>query len=55
MIWFGGDLFKTLYFILNGEPIQFIMCGSSQLLIDVLILGQIYTYAQNKGYREVKS
>lgn len=44
-VWFAGDLGKTLYFVLNHSPIQFILCGSTQLIIDVSILIQIYMYA----------
>lgn len=50
-IWFAGDLGKTLYFVLSKSPIQFIMCGSTQLVIDVSILIQIYIYAPK--YQEV--
>lgn len=50
-IWFAGDLGKTLYYVLNKEPIQFIMTGSTQLIIDISILVQIYMYAPK--YQEV--
>jgi len=54
LTWFGGDLAKTLFFIVKAQPIQFIMCGLTQLLIDIWILGQIRAYRGN-SYDEVKS
>ncbi len=55
--WVAGDAFKTVYFIMNvkfcllqNQPFQFIMCGSIQLLVDVIIITQIYFF-QNKKYQ----
>ena len=42
--WFLGDSFKTVWFIINGEPAQFLMCGIVQLAVDVVILWQYITY-----------
>lgn len=44
MLWFIGDSFKTLYFILRAAPNQFIACGSIQTLVDIMILYQVLTY-----------
>lgn len=52
--WFAGDLAKTLFFVTKDQPIQFVMCGVTQLLIDIWILGQIRAYRGN-SYEEVKS
>jgi len=41
--WFIGDSFKSVYFLLNGAPIQFILCGTVQLIVDILIFYQIFT------------
>jgi len=42
--WFVGDAFKTVYFISTRSPLQFIMCGALQLLVDCAILFQINKY-----------
>jgi solute carrier family 66, member 2 len=42
--WAVGDLFKTLYFIYSGAPLQFILCGAVQLTVDAAITYQIMTY-----------
>jgi len=54
LTWFTGDLAKTLYFIVKNQPLQFVMCGITQLSIDIYILFQIYTYGK-KELKEVKS
>jgi len=53
LTWFTGDLAKTLYFIVKNQPLQFVMCGITQLTIDIYILFQIYTYGK-KDLKEVK-
>jgi hypothetical protein len=42
--WLFGDAFKAFYFFRNGAPIQFIICGIIQLVVDILIAGQIFFY-----------
>ncbi|KYQ99889.1 hypothetical protein DLAC_03852 [Tieghemostelium lacteum] len=42
--WFVGDLFKTLYFYYTSAPLQFIMCGLFQILVDTAITYQMLTY-----------
>jgi solute carrier family 66, member 2 len=42
--WFAGDFFKTIYFTLNGLPIQFILCGIVQIIMDCIILLQMFIY-----------
>lgn len=42
--WAVGDLFKTLYFVYSGAPLQFILCGCVQLAVDAAITFQIITY-----------
>ena len=44
--WFLGDAFKTIYFVINGSPAQFLFCGLFQITMDTVILYQIYTYKQ---------
>ncbi|KAK7454480.1 hypothetical protein VKT23_011236 [Stygiomarasmius scandens] len=42
--WFGGDTYKTVYFFLQGSPLQFKVCAVFQLSIDVAILAQRIAY-----------
>lgn len=42
--WAIGDLFKTMYFLMSGAPMQFILCGAIQLTVDAAITYQIMTY-----------
>ena len=42
--WVAGDVFKTVYFIYKNQPFQFIMCGTVQLIVDFIIIGQIYMF-----------
>jgi uncharacterized protein with PQ loop repeat len=44
LTWFVGDFFKTIYFIINKQPAQFILCGSIQLTVDLIILIQLILY-----------
>src|SRR5688572_12622871 len=41
LLWMGGDLFKTGYFIAKQVPAQFVVCGVIQVTIDTLILAQV--------------
>lgn len=45
--WFVGDFFKTLYYVMERQPFQFIMCGAVQLTVDILIILQIIAYSRN--------
>ena len=42
--WTSGDLFKTGYFFLREAPMQFWVCGTIQVMVDVAILVQIFIY-----------
>lgn len=42
--WFIGDIFKSVYFLGRGAPIQFIVCGVIQLVVDAGILYQMLFY-----------
>eukprot|EP01017_Pseudomicrothorax_dubius_P028240 TRINITY_DN3346_c0_g1_i5.p2 TRINITY_DN3346_c0_g1~~TRINITY_DN3346_c0_g1_i5.p2 ORF type:complete len:143 (-),score=25.11 TRINITY_DN3346_c0_g1_i5:30-458(-) len=46
--WFLGDAFKTVYYVLRNQPLQFILCGITQLFIDIVILFQITLYKDKK-------
>ena len=45
MCWFFGDVTKTFYFIIKSQPLQFIICGLAQLIVDSLIIYQINIYS----------
>lgn len=47
VLWTCGDIFKTLYFLLRDAPVQFWVCGSMQVAIDLLILLQVFLYRGN--------
>lgn len=47
LMWASGDTFKTAYFLLNGAPLQFSVCGLLQVLVDLAILGQAYAFARH--------
>ncbi|KAJ8960943.1 hypothetical protein NQ318_020243 [Aromia moschata] len=40
IMWTCGDVFKTIYFLLRSAPVQFWVCGSVQVSVDLLILLQ---------------
>lgn len=44
LMWTGGDIFKTIYFLAREAPAQFWMCGLLQVVIDVVILLQVRMY-----------
>ncbi|XP_054439776.1 solute carrier family 66 member 2 isoform X2 [Pteronotus mesoamericanus] len=46
LMWTSGDTFKTAYFLLNGAPLQFSVCGLLQVLVDLAILAQVYAFAR---------
>ncbi|RWS23489.1 PQ-loop repeat-containing protein 1-like protein [Leptotrombidium deliense] len=48
LLWTGGDMFKTTYFIFRDAPIQFLVCGVLQVIIDLCILLQIFVYRFSK-------
>lgn len=54
IMWLSGDLFKTLYFIIRKAPAQFYVCGSIQVIVDILILYQVLWYRRpNVTYRKL--
>ena len=42
--WFAGDFYKTLLFLYKSSPMQFVVCGMLQIIVDVLILLQMMIY-----------
>ena len=53
--WFLGDFFKTLYYVMEHQPLQFTMCGVVQLTVDILIILQIIAYSKNVDRIDGKS
>ena len=47
LLWMIGDTFKTAYFVVYQAPVQFWLCGSLQVFIDIVILGQVYWFRDN--------
>ncbi|CAH2104452.1 unnamed protein product [Euphydryas editha] len=47
IMWTCGDLFKTAYFVIREAPAQFWLCGSLQVLLDIIILFQVWMYRHN--------
>lgn len=47
LMWTSGDTFKTAYFLLNGAPLQFSVCGLLQVLVDLAILAQAYAFSRH--------
>ena len=41
LAWTLGDAFKSYYYISNQAPIQFLLCGLFQLVVDLLICYQV--------------
>ncbi|CAL7951200.1 unnamed protein product [Xylocopa violacea] len=52
-MWTLGDAFKTCYFIIREAPIQFQVCGTLQVLIDIAILMQVYIYQNSTSHTRV--
>lgn len=46
LMWTSGDIFKTVYFIINQAPVQFWICGILQVCLDVAILTQVWYYTK---------
>jgi hypothetical protein len=42
--WVLGDAFKTFYFVVEGAPFQFLLCGIIQLTVDAILCAQLYLY-----------
>ncbi|KAI3649917.1 hypothetical protein MP228_005549 [Amoeboaphelidium protococcarum] len=49
LMWFGGDLFKTVYFFQVSAPVQFLACGVIQLSIDLAIFALMILYSRRQN------
>ncbi|XP_055300297.1 solute carrier family 66 member 2 isoform X1 [Sitodiplosis mosellana] len=52
-LWTVGDMFKTCYFIFRHAPMQFWICGTLQVSLDLAILFQVFWYRKNTEPRNV--
>ena len=44
LLWLAGDAIKTVYFIVRHSPVQFLVCGTLQCIVDVAVLVQVCIY-----------
>lgn len=51
-MWLVGDSFKTFYFLSRRSPLQFSVCGSLQIAVDLAILSQAIIYGSSPGRRK---
>jgi len=52
LMWTCGDIFKTSYFYFRNTPLQFFVCGSLQVSVDLMILAQVWMYSDNTEKRK---
>ncbi|KAL5106132.1 Solute carrier family 66 member 2 [Taenia crassiceps] len=50
LMWTVGDLFKTIYFFLSKAPVQFPICGCTQLAFDFAIFFQFLAYRRRHSH-----
>ncbi len=48
LVWAVGDSAKTAYSVMIDAPIQLVISAAFQLLVDLLILGQICILGEGK-------
>jgi uncharacterized protein with PQ loop repeat len=48
LCWFLGDSMKTYYFYISSAPIQMLLSGFWQLILNFVVLFQIIKYRNNK-------
>jgi len=46
--WLAGDVFKTAYASLRASPVQFVVCGSVQIGLDLCVLLQCVVYRNKR-------
>jgi uncharacterized protein with PQ loop repeat len=44
--WLIGDSIKLFYFLQSKAPLQLVLCGLSQLVVDLIIISQIFYYSR---------
>ncbi|CAL8088088.1 unnamed protein product [Calicophoron daubneyi] len=53
LMWTVGDVSKSIFFILEGAPLQFPLCGWLQVGLDLVIFAQHFYYTRLRGRRLV--
>ncbi|EQC41492.1 hypothetical protein SDRG_01459 [Saprolegnia diclina VS20] len=49
--WAFGDVFKTMYALHTSSPLQFVLCGATQTLVDGVLVLQILCFARHARFR----
>jgi hypothetical protein len=44
VMWLVGDIAKTIYFIVRHTPLQFALCSTLQITVDLIIIAQVHIY-----------
>ena len=44
LIWLCSDSYKTIYFIAKEQPLQFILTGFCQAMLDITLISQMIIY-----------
>jgi len=44
VMWLVGDIAKTIYFIVRHTPLQFALCSTLQITVDIIIIAQVHVY-----------
>ncbi|XP_047515689.1 solute carrier family 66 member 2 isoform X3 [Pieris napi] len=47
IMWTCGDVFKTAYYVIREAPTQFWVCGGLQVMLDIVILLQVWWFRHN--------
>lgn len=52
LMWLLGDIFKTGYYIYTLSPMQFIVFGCFQVMLDIILTSQVVYYNSKEGKNE---
>ena len=52
LMWLLGDIFKTGYYIYTLSPMQFIVFGCFQVMLDIILTSQVFYYNSKEGKTE---
>ncbi|EKF29645.1 hypothetical protein MOQ_006560 [Trypanosoma cruzi marinkellei] len=48
LTWFLGDIIKVIYFLVDHQPFPFILCGTFQLSLDLVVIGQLIYFRMRR-------
>lgn len=51
-MWLVGDIFKTIYYIFTLSPMQFVVFGCFQVMLDIILTSQVVYYNRFEGKKE---